>query len=274
MTATTSAPHTARPRTQPASRLGFGRVLRSEFIKLTTVRSTWWSLAITLVLGVGISILYAVAVVESDSADLMPAILVVIAPIQLTMLVAGVLGALAVTGEYSTGMIRSTLTAEPVRGIVLVTKALAVALLLMATQLVTVVTALAATAPILSTGIDWADPGESWYPVLWSIVSMAVYALIGVGSGFLIRNGGGAISATVVLLFVLPIILAIFSVGGEAWQWVADLSQYLPASAGQELMTPTSMLSDNSLARNTITLLAWPAALLTGGWLVLRTRDA
>ncbi|MGB4777691.1 ABC transporter permease subunit [Microbacterium sp.] len=256
-----------------SERLSFGRVLRSELIKLTTLRSTWWSLGVTVALAVGIALLIASAS-RSFQGDY-PAVAVIVSPMQFTMLVAGIFGAMAVTGEYSTGMIRSTLTAEPRRGAVLIAKALTVALLLIATTVVSSLIAILATAPILGEhGIDWADAEASLVPLAYSLVAMASFGLLGLGFGFVIRNGAGAIAATVGVLFVLPIVLSLFAIGGDSWQWVVDLGQYLPMSAAQVLTTPASAQSDPDVGTAIVSLLAWPAATLVAGWLILRTRDA
>src|SRR5215217_7450723 len=89
-------------------RLTFARALRGEWIKLATLRATRWSITVTAVMTIGIAVLIASAV---DMPGFEP-IQAVVSPIQFTMLLAGILGAISVTGEYSTGMIRSTLTAN------------------------------------------------------------------------------------------------------------------------------------------------------------------
>ncbi|WP_448262855.1 ABC transporter permease subunit [Microbacterium aurum] len=258
--------------------LSFGRVLRSELIKLTTLRSTWWSLGITALLAVGIFLMIASAL-ESSRASAAEvgatfdyaAVTAIVAPMQFTMLVAGIFGAMAITGEYSTGMIRSTLTAEPRRGTVLIAKAVAVAALLIATTVVSSLVAILVTAPIFGdSGIDWSDPAGSTIPLLYSLLAMASFGLLGLGFGFIVRNGAGAIAATVGVLFVLPIVTNMFVMGGEAWQWVVDLGKYLPMSAAQVLTTPGS----EDIGTAIVSLLAWPVAALVGGWLILRTRDA
>lgn len=204
--------------------LSFGRVLRSELIKLTTLRSTWWSLGITALLAVGISLMIASAL-ESSRASAAEvgatfdyaAVTAIVAPMQFTMLVAGIFGAMAITGEYSTGMIRSTLTAEPRRGTVLIAKAVTVAALLIATTVVSSLVAILVTAPIFGdSGIDWSDPAGSTIPLLYSLLAMASFGLLGLGFGFIVRNGAGAIAATVGVLFVLPIVTNMFVMGGEA----------------------------------------------------------
>lgn len=268
---TTTAVHTAAPArpTQPDARLSFGRLVRSEAIKLLTLRSTWWSLAVTAVLAIGISLLMAWASQEF-SGDFNP-VGAIVAPMQFTMLVAGILGAMAITGEYSTGMIRSTLTAEPRRGAVLVAKGVVVALLLAATTVVTTIVSVIASAPIFGDrAIDWSDAETSVVPLALGVLAMATFALLGLGWGFIIRSGAGAIAATVGILFVLPIVLSMFSFAGESWAWIVDLTQYLPSSAAQTVTTPGS----DEFVTGLITLLAWPAATLLGGWAILRSTDA
>lgn len=270
MTATTTVQTPAPARATPSNaRLSFGRLVRSETIKLLSLRSTWWSLGVTAVLAIGISLLMAWAS-QDFGGDFNP-VGAIVAPMQFTMLVAGILGAMAITGEYSTGMIRSTLTAEPRRGAVLVAKAVVVALLLAATTVVTTIVSVVASAPIFGDrAIDWADAESSVLPLVLGVLAMATFALLGLGWGFIIRNGAGAIAATVGILFVMPIVLSLFAFGGDSWAWIVDLGQYLPASAAQTVTSPGS----DDFVTGLITLLAWPTATLLGGWAILRATDA
>ena len=277
----TLAPDTTRVNHAPAYRLSFPRVVRSEAIKLTTLRSTWWSIGVVVVLSIGFSLLVAGAlassarmVAENGVSATFTGVSAIVAPIQFTMLLAGALGAIAITGEYSTGMIRSSLTAEPRRGVVLAAKAIVVAVLMAVTSLITFGLAAVATAPLLTDiPIDWGNPEQSTLPILYGSLSMAVFALLGLSFGFILRSGPGAIAATVGLLFVLPIVANIFSFGDPAWQWIRDLSQYLPMNVAQSLTSPSA---DVGLS-DPVALLAlggWVAAGLLGAWAVLRTRDA
>jgi len=256
-------------------RVNFIRVVRSEAIKLFSLRSTWWSLGVTVLLAVGISFLVAVLTnsVPEEFRGQVPVnpMSAVTAPLQFTMLVAGILGAMAITGEYSTGMIRSSLTAEPRRGAVLLAKALVVAVTLMAVTVVTSLLSILVVTPLYSgDGFAWDDAELTWIPLAFTIIAMATFALLGLGWGFLIRNGAGAIAATVGILFVLPIVMSLFAIGGESWQWLIDLYDYLPSSAAAGLTTDPSA----DTLRNVIVLLTWPVAALLGGWTVLRARDA
>lgn len=263
---TAPAPASAHVRT--AHRLTFGHLLRSEAIKLVSLRSTWWSLSIAAALTVGIAWMFAFA--TQDVAVSITPVNVILLPTQFTMLVAGILGAIAVTGEYSTGMIRSTLTAEPRRGRVLAAKALVVGLLVAASTALTYAIAVVVTAPWLPMQIDWADAAQSSIPLAFGVLSMAVFALIGVGFGFIVRNGAGAIAATVGVLFILPIVLPMFSMAGESWQWLVSLTDYLPMPAAADLTAPAS----ERIVPALLALGSWAAGLLVLGWVTLRGRDA
>ncbi|WP_137844612.1 ABC transporter permease subunit [Microbacterium sp. 2FI] len=257
--------------TQAASshhRLSFARVLHSEWIKVITLRSTWWSLAVAAALSVGISAMIAAA--SQSFGGEFPAVSAILSPSQFTMLVAGILGAIVITGEYSTGMIRSTLTAEPHRGTVVVAKAVVVSALMAVTTVVSYAIAIAVTAPILSTGIDWSEPSQSVVPLAYGVLSMVSFTLLGLGFGFIVRNGAGAIAATVGVLFVLPIVFSLFAMAGEDWIWIVEMSQYLPMNAASYLSTPGA----EDVLPSLFALLGWAIVPLVLGWGVLRTRDA
>lgn len=268
MTAIATEPAVRADAASASHRLTFVRVLRSEWIKVTTLRSTWWSLAITAVLSIGISLMIAAAAQTFEGS--FPAASVILAPTQFTMLVAGVLGAIVVTGEYSTGMIRSTLTAEPRRGAIVVAKAVVVSVLMALTTVVIYAVAIAVTAPILSEGLDWSEPAQSIIPLAYGVLSMVSFTLLGLGFGFIIRNGAGAIAATVGVLFVLPIVFGLFAMAGESWAWVTELSEYLPMNASSMLSAPGA----EEVLPSLLALLGWAVIPPVLGWVVLRSRDA
>lgn len=267
---TTQAPVAAPPRVDTRHRLTFVRALRGEWAKLATLRSTWWSIGITGLLTVAIAVLIAQNVID-PSFDPIQA---VVSPIQFTMLLAGILGAISVTGEYSTGMIRSTLTANPGRGSVLAAKAVVLAAVMFVASLIIFGIAAIAVGVVVSgreQSIDWSDPSASFLPILVASLAMAVFTVIGVAFGFILRSGAGAIAATVGLLFVLPIVASIFAIAGDAGRWLMDAAAYLPVAAAQSAIIPGSGL-DAPVAY--LTLGCWVAAGLLSAWAVLRTRDA
>lgn len=254
-----------------AGSLTFTRALRGEWIKLSTLRSTWWSIGIAALLTVGIAALIAQSVTMPEFEPIQA----VVMPVQFTMLLAGILGAISVTGEYSTGMIRSTLTANPVRGAVLAAKAVVLAVFLFLSSLVIFSTAALVVSLIVGSrdqSIDWSDPARSFLPIIIASASMAVFALIGVAFGFILRSGAGAIAATVGVLFVLPIVASFFSFAGDAWQWVLELTNYLPSMAAQSAILPAAGADVNVSAY--LTLAGWVVGSMLAAWAVLRTRDA
>lgn len=269
---TTPAPVPTRAHNDTGQRLTFIRALRGEWIKLATLRSTWWSIGITAALTVSIAVLIAQAI-DLPSFDPIQA---VILPIQFTMLLAGIIGAISVTGEYSTGMIRSTLTANPIRGSVLAAKSTVLAIFMFVFSLVIFTVAAVAVSLIVASrdqSISWSDPAASFLPIIVSSMAMSVFALIGVSFGFILRSGAGAIAATVGVLFVLPIVTDFFTAAGEAWAWVSDASAYLPVAAAQNAILPTE---DAALEAPTafLTLACWVIGGALTAWGVLRTRDA
>lgn len=252
----------------PPAHLTFAHLLRSETIKILTLRSTWWSLGISVALSLGITFLLRLVSIGDDGG--MPTSMLLTAPLQFTMLVAGIFGAIVITGEYSTGMIRSTLTAEPRRGAVLLSKAIVISVLMAAVTVATYVVGAVLAAAIGGETLDWSDPSTSLIPLAMGVGSMVVFTLIGLGFGFLLRNGAGAIAVTVGVLFVLPIVFSMFAFGGENWRWLVDLGQYLPANAAARATSPAA----TDLGGYVITLVVWALAPLAAGWLALRSRDA
>lgn len=246
-------------------RVSFPRLLRSEWIKVTSLRSTWWSLFIAAALTVGFSAM-ASASIPAGYPPVMP----IVGATQFTMLIAGILGAIVITGEYSTGMIRSTLTAEPRRGAVVMAKAVVIGALMAVTTVVIYAVAIAVSAPMVSEQIDWSQPKQSIVPLAFGVMSMVCFTLLGLGFGFLIRNGAGAIAATVGVLFVLPVVGSLFALAGESWKWVLDAADYLPLMASQTVMSPGA----EDLLPSALALVAWAVVPLVAGWAVLRSRDA
>ena len=97
------------------------RVVVSEWTKLRTLRSTMWSLGVATVLTIGFPCLFAAltsshwgSMSPGDRADRHPLDIALVG-VNVSQLAIGVLGVLVITGEYSTGMIRASLTAVPKR---------------------------------------------------------------------------------------------------------------------------------------------------------------
>ncbi|MEN3279310.1 MAG: type transport system permease protein [Solirubrobacteraceae bacterium] len=222
------------------------RVARSEWTKLWSLRSTRWSLlaAVVSMAGIGL-IIGAVQMSRWSSLSLhdrstFDSIDIGVSGYHLALLAIGVLGVLVISGEYSTGMIRSSLMAVPKRLPVLWAK-------LGVFCTVTFVLMLAATlisffgvqAIVTSHHVQHSlgDP-HALRAVVGTALFLTVLGALGVGLGALVRNTAGGIASFVGLLFVLPGITALLPAStGDA------ISPYLPLNAGT---TVASSTFDNS----------------------------
>lgn len=282
---TLTAPHPTTPATTVDSpyRLSFSHLVRAEWIKLTTLRSTWWSFGLVAGISIGLSVLMT-ASINSFLGDAAPmdvaernqqALMVVLFSTVLTQLLAVIIGAISVTGEYSTGMIRSTLTAAPQRVSSLLAKALVIGVSLFVSTIVVFAVAALVTGPLLVTGaLDLSDPGSSIMPMLGASFYLAIVAIVGVGIGFIIRNGPGSLASGIGLIFVAPLIVGFFPRIPDL-EWLHTAASYLPSNAGQSLFMGGPMSGDPlETAPALITLVIWAVAALAGGITVLKSRDA
>jgi ABC-2 type transport system permease protein len=214
------------------------RVLRSEWLKMRTLRSTLIVLALTVVALVGIAALIG-AVTNSHFASMSPgeranfnAVDRVLGGVNIAQLTIGVLGVLLVTGEYSTGMIRATFAAVPRRLPVLWAKLAVFAVVVFVICLAASFIAFFVGQATLGThGVGLSAPGA-----LRAVFGVALYVtvvgLLGVAFGFIIRNTAGGIAALFLLLLVLP---GLSNLLPSSWQ--NSIVPYYPSNAGQALYT-------------------------------------
>jgi ABC-2 type transport system permease protein len=242
MTAT-NTPSRNRPTTglPDSVRLGFGRLVRSEWIKFRSIRSTWWCFAILVVVTIGMAALLGGAVDPAGGdtpQDVANANFVSIntGAVVLTALIVGVLGVLIITGEYGTGQVRSTFIADPGRTGVLLAKATVLAISTFVVSVVsTWIGVLLSVALQTAKGADpvIGDPSV-FMPILGSSVYVTLLALLAFGIGLLLRSSAGGIAVTLGILLVLPILLSgIGSLLNQ--QWVLDILKFLPNQAGGQL---------------------------------------
>ena len=243
---------------------GFGQVARMEWIKLRTLRSTWWTLAVTVVAAVGIAV--AVGVNTKDaSADLTNNAL---AGIAVGLLLTGVLGVLVITPEYGSGMIRSTLAAAPNRSLLLAAKAAVFGTAaLVVGEIASFISFLAGTAalPAGITGPSLADPGVL-RAVLLSGTGYCLIGLVGLGLGTIIRHSPAAIAVLVGGVYV-----AAQLVGALA----NSLIGYVPVSLVANSMSTVQRLPHTPPPWAGLAILALYAAVALGiGGVLLVRRDA
>lgn len=281
-TATLNPIPSAAPRERVvAGRLSFDGVLRGEWIKLLSLRSIRWSIAIMLLLSWGGAVLLSFAMTGSDmvSADAMPSLIVQSASFGsvFTVLIMGVLGVLSITSEYASGLILSSLSAVPGRTPLLAAKALVVAALgLGVGALSTFGGALIAAVIFGADGFTALGDPSVLVSLLGTTLYLTLAALLSLGFGALLRSSAGAISVVVVLLFVSTIVFQVLTM--TSWEWVPVVSQWMPADLGHTLsttaVTPAEYRGDVSYWAALGGLAAWAAAALVPAAILLKTRDA
>jgi hypothetical protein len=240
------------------------RVLRSEWTKFVTVRSTLWSLGIGILLTLAFPIVFA-AVTSShwgtmsphERADRHP-MDIALAGVNVAQLAIAVLGVLVITAEYSTGMIRSTLLAAPRRLPVLWAKIGIYAVVAFALTLPAVIVSFYTSQAILDRHhilqISITAPGvlRSMFGAALYVMGVGVFAL---ALGAIIRNTAGGISAFVGIFFVIPPLMNVFPLS-----WNNAISKWLPSEAGRQLF---------ALTRDPSRYAQWPSGAIFLGYIVL-----
>jgi ABC-type transport system involved in multi-copper enzyme maturation permease subunit len=225
------------PRAKPSGRI-LPDLLHSEWTKLRTVRSSYWTLLSAVVAMVGLSaILSAVYVAQyahvsaSDRATFDPASFSLTGSF-LAQLAIAVLGVLVITNEYGSGMIRATLAAVPQRLNVLASKAAVFAGVTLVVSTVACFVSFFVGQWILSSkGVGTtlgADNGLR--TVLGTALYLAVLGLLALGIGSIIRKTAGAIAAVLGLILVVPVIASLLPSSMNAFE------KFLPSNAGQALI--------------------------------------
>lgn len=210
------------------------RVLRSEWTKLCSLPSTAWSLLTTVAMIVAFGAGYSLIRVTrpprlpADIAAFDPTA-VSLAGVQLAQLAIGVLGVLLMTGEYATGMIRTSFAAVPARLPVLWGKAIVFSVTTLALCVPAALVAFFLGQSVLARehlDITFDHPGVA-RAVIGSALYLVAVGLLGLGLGALLRNTAGAISALYGVLFGIPIVV------GFLPETVVDtIGRYLPTTAG------------------------------------------
>ncbi|HEY3712643.1 MAG TPA: ABC transporter permease [Amycolatopsis sp.] len=281
MTTTTPAPPAPVPAqaARPVYKVTGRRVLRSEWAKLWSLRSTWITLGLGLVLLVAIGLIAAaqyhsrISSGERMDRDFAQATAVSLSLFGITFaqLALGVLGVLVTAGEYSTGMIRSTLAGVPRRLPVLWSKAAVFGLVALVVALVGVFVTFVFDSGILSdthAAMTLSGPG-----VVRSLLGAGLYlglvGVLGVALGALLRSVAGG---TAVLVGVLMLIPGLISLLPTSWQ--GDISPYLPSNAGQSMFALTHDSTTLSPTAGLLVFLGWTVLALAGAAYRLKRTDA
>jgi ABC-type transport system involved in multi-copper enzyme maturation permease subunit len=271
------APAAAPPAAAPgaeAQPVTLRRVVRSEWIKFWTLRSTW------AVLGAAVAGMIVLALVVAYNTRHLTSNLQAndIAPSStlqgyyLGQLLIGALGVLFVSGEYGTGMIRSTLVAVPRRLPVLWAKLVVFVSVTAVSMIAVSIVAFLCSQALLShyrTGFSLGGPG-----VLRVVIGTGIYltlvGMIGGALGWIVRSTPGALVAYFATVLVLPVLF-----GDALGNWGKEVAQFLPSQAGASFST--------SIPEGPYSLSPWVGLLVLAGWVavalavaagVLRRRDA
>jgi ABC-2 type transport system permease protein len=255
----------------------FGDALRSEWTKLRSVRSTFWALAATVVLGIGLGAVISAVAADGYAKSSASSKLswdptgVSTSGMAVASLAIAVLGVLCISSEYSSGMIRTSLIAVPKRGRVLAAKSLVFAAVTFVVGEATSFAAFFAGQALISGHAPHAALGEPGVAraVAGTGLLLAALAVLSVAAGTLLRHPAAAIAAMIAVLFVLP---AIAQALPDSWR--NPVTEFWPTQAGGQL---------TSVYHSAHTLQPWPgfgvmclftAIVYAIAWTALDRRDA
>jgi ABC-2 type transport system permease protein len=216
----------------------FGDVLRSEWTKLRSLRSTFWALAVTVVLGIGLGALIS-AVSAHGYAKFSPSEKLSWDPtgvsgagMYIAQLAIAVLGVLCMSSEYSSGMIRTSLIVVPKRGRVLAAKSLVFAAVTFVVGEITLFVAFFVGQALISGHAPHAvlgDPGVA-RALVGGGLYLAALSVLSVAAGTLLRRPAAAITCMVAVLFVLP---GVAQALPDSWR--NPVTEFWPTQAGSQI---------------------------------------
>ena len=267
----------SQPPTPPTLAKCAGALLASEWIKIRSVRSTYWAMLLSIVAVIVLDVLIARHFVTSW--DTLPAsekasfdpLDVVFNGFGFAQLAITSLGVLVISSEYSSGLIRTTFSAAPRRRAVLMAKAAVFGTVALVIGEVLSFGCFWLGQAILSgkhLGISISDPG-ALRAVLAAGCYLFVAGIIGLGLGALLRSTAGAVASAIGLLFLLPQV-----VGALPSPWRFDIGKFLPGNLISQLTSsdPSSKLLTPGWCW--VVLIAYPVVFLAAGAYVITRRDA
>jgi hypothetical protein len=251
--------------------------IRSEWIKFRTVRSTITGVITLLVLTIGIGVLISFAIKTHFQHDGGIARIgfdptaTSLGGVLLAQFAVGTLGIIAMSSEYATGSIRTTLSAIPKRLRMVSAKAVVIfTTLLVVSEVAVFVAFLSGQAIYKSIGLSTtlSAPGVLRGVVLAGVY-LALLALLGLGLGLIMRTTAASIIVYATLLLIVPIIVNFLP---STWQ--AHVTKLLPSELGQAMLAPTQPAGHYGWGVSTLILLGYVIAILSIGCILLERRDA
>ncbi len=318
MATTTTLNTRLSPLPAATGRAGLRGAIASEFTKIRSVRSTYWTLAALLVVSIGIGAAITGGTDASFShnpgnkAGFDATQISLIAFFEIGQLIIAVIAALAITSEYSTGMIRTSLTAQPRRGTVYAAKAIVLTTGTLIVSLITSFIAFFVGQALLSgsgvsaslfhtvtipqnanvncppgqggpggpgpnctvqfSGTDVIHPSTVLFAIIGCALFVTLVAILAFGIGALVRHTAGAIAIAIALLFIIPVLEQALP---NQWRW--DIMRFLPDAANQVVSVTIPGGGNQHLwsawPQLGVTAL-WAVVLLGAGAYLFRKRDA
>lgn len=281
------AEHTAAsPRPAPRkvyARQSFGGIVRSERIKLSSLRSIRITLALTALSGLGMSALIALVwrdnmmnATAASAADLQGYLLAAATfPAPFLALIFGVLGVFAISSEYTSGMILSTLAAVPRRTPVFVAKGLVLAAVSAITALVLVVGGMGFAVAMAPDSAAQLASVPVISGLLGTVAYLVLIALFAFGVAGLLRSTAGGIAVVAGVTFVLPVALQMLGMTG--WAWVSTALDLIPISLGNTLsmgIADAAGTGGLSFWQALIAMAIWAAVTVLPAAMLFKRRDA
>ncbi len=284
----------------PSGRAGFLGTVRSEFTKIWSVRSTYWTLIALFIVCVGLGALFswgaterilalkhgvtfgghtppASVIAAREAAFRRGAASLSLFGLLIGQLIIVVLGSLTITSEYSTGMIRTSLATMPRRGTFFAAKAVVFGLVALVTGLVTSFVAFFLGQLILSSQDVSTTLGG--HNVLRTVIGgglfLAVCGLMSFGIGAILRHTAGSISTAIGLLFVVMILSNFLPSPPSGWFGQADFDKWIPFFAGSHIWQ-NGLVGINPFSPwvGFGVFCAYAAAAILGGLFLFLRRDA
>lgn len=276
MTATTTEAQ-ASIESSPPSGLLLPAFARSEWTKLRSVRSTYWTLITALLAGIGLDAAACANFAGNyphmsaqDRSGFEP-VGYSLNGLFVAQIAIGALGVLVMTSEYGTGMIRTSLTAAPQRRRLLTAKVLVFTLVALLAGELASVGAFTLGQAILSTqhlGVSLTDPGVA-RPVLGGGLYLAGVGLLGLAIGAVLRHTAGALAVFFGVLFGASIVAALLP-----GSWRRHALKYMPINAGSQILTRHPGTDALSPWTGYGLLLLYAGVVLAAAYLLIARRDA
>jgi ABC-2 type transport system permease protein len=274
-TTATVAPRPLTARSANTGKLTFGGVLRSEFTKIKSVRSTYFTLAAMVVVSVGFGAIasFGAATHGTGGPGFDPTAQSLFG-LYISQLVIAVLGVLVISSEYSTKMIGTTLTAVPRRGLLIAAKGIVFGAVTLVASLITCFASFFLGQAIMSAHHISTSIGQPGVlrAVIGGALFLTVIGLLSFGLGLLVRHTAGAISIAVALLFVASIL-----VNALPQNWQIHIDKWLPAIAGMTIWTvkpQTGAIPYFAPWTGFAVLCGWAAVFIAAGMYLFRKRNA